>query len=743
MPIEIIDTPGLIYETQSVSSSDWRLVPPNVFIYWMFSQPTPQPFSQRIFFPRYDTIEGFTEYTSWQFETSIYFSSSIAFLQVENSSSNIGDLGTPAVVDGALMYTKELSFSFANLNLLSEGQYLPEVLFKVTAINPVTGVREVISEKNLFVEFWANSFTFSLNPPVTFSYQSNLYTFSGPTNYAPIVFDYYQNGPMPNVVDFFYYSLPSTMSFWTMVSSDAVLETNLVGMHPYFSRFQIFFGTGINSLAVGVYNYTLALYRSGNLIATIPVKLNVYEEISTSLHVTPNPIEFNLSVGSANPVPVIVNVISDAPWYLNGQLPAWLSISQASGEGNSTLLLSVINYMDMMPGRYDFVLLFQSGVNSFEVNVQLNLKFFLHHSFQSNKLSFTKELDFLNFQSNNPNTFIEITMKIKIFKINDFSPLEYTRKYNLPLYKGHGVFHPGSVVHELLDTIDNLEYIVPDVENNYSKSQYKPAEINISYEEKSYPGIVTIELSSGVIEVFRMIKGHKSFVTNSQLALLTIAQQEYTRITPGSPVIVSFSHFGTPQILVKVNNQVIDDVIITGFPDPNLFPKVLYSFFRFMNGVNVGDVLEIMIVNGTESRTQRYLVMNPGPAKTFFIFENDNGLPEVFEFSGRRRINSTFTHTMNSKFKNLYSYDQKVNSKNIQPMTVNTGQLLPSDIKVINALIKSSRAWCSLDSPNGPYFEVDAVSERINYEDTNHGEIGYDIEFNILEDTDAILYPRN
>jgi hypothetical protein len=74
--------------------------------------------------------------------------------------------------------------------------------------------------------------------------------------------------------------------------------------------------------------------------------------------------------------------------------------------------------------------------------------------------------------------------------------------------------------------IQELADFVPNFKSNYSKHNIdlqrsvlllKPFGANV-------PGLV-----SGVIPMFKMAKGFKPFMTENQLALLTVAQQEITR----------------------------------------------------------------------------------------------------------------------------------------------------------------------------------------------------------------------
>ena len=75
-------------------------------------------------------------------------------------------------------------------------------------------------------------------------------------------------------------------------------------------------------------------------------------------------------------------------------------------------------------------------------------------------------------------------------------------------------------------------------------------------------------------------------------------------------------------------------------------------------------------------------------------------------------------------------------------MIINTGQLTKNDHRVLTALIASDKVWCSLDTPEGPYFRVDATTNRTDNQDTSGSEEDFNIEFNILENANASIYPR-
>src|SRR5690606_37496454 len=106
------------------------------------------------------------------------------------------------------------------------------------------------------------------------------------------------------------------------------------------------------------------------------------------------------------------------------------------------------------------------------------------------------------------------------FSLNLYEQIDYSRSYKLPLYKGIGQFHIGDIVHQLLEEIEKLADVVPLQDSNYSKTQYAPAEVSVTFEQKNYESDDVIR--SGSIDLIKFIKGHKPYVTEGQLSLLTV-----------------------------------------------------------------------------------------------------------------------------------------------------------------------------------------------------------------------------
>jgi len=494
-------------------------------------------------------------------------------------------------------------------------------------------------------------------------------------------------------------------------------------------------GTGLGTVTI-IAAYPNATFEV--LSNTAPVTFEITNNVDTTENrVLPMQLSFQVFPDVANAPSQSFSIQTPDNWSIAAELPSWLELSAVSGTGNASVSATPVNYEALAAGNYTTDLNVVLGAKTFVVTVFLSVFSFVRNPFSPGKLYFTQELEYLSFGTATAGTFVALYIEIKVFAINTYEPIIYTRPYNFPLFKGKGNFHVGSIVHELFEEIQELTDFVPDLKSNYTKPQYRPAEITVSFEEKTF-GATVPGLVSGSLPMFKMAKGNKPFSTESQLILLTTAQQEVTRITPHSFVGTSFVYFGTPRIIVKKNNKIIDDFEITE-ADPN---KVIFSYFRFVNDVKAGDSLELIIVNGLETRSQRFLVFQNGMENTYFFFENDNQMLEPYEFSGRRRMSPNFKHVTTRKFKDLYSFDSKVKTDLSQSFIINTGQLAKADYLIIMAIVGSTKVWCSFDNPAGPYFKVDATTTKLTTQDTSSSEDDFNIEFNILENAHASIYPR-
>lgn len=494
-------------------------------------------------------------------------------------------------------------------------------------------------------------------------------------------------------------------------------------------------GSGLGTVTITA-NFANAVFSIDETpsFATITIS-NGY--IAPPNGVEPESLTFNVDaqIPAAPSQDITITAESDS-WTIANTLPDWLEVSSISGATTATIAVTPVEYSGLETGTYNYTLIVTIGTEDFEIPITMQVTANISNPFAAGNLYFTEAEDYLIFEFDTTNTYIELAIVITAFNHTNNTPVVYNRTYNLPLFKGKADFHIGTIVNDLFDEIEELSELITSFQSNYVVNQYRPAEVVIAFEEKAY-GVYTGTLSSGNFPMFKMAKGHKPFMTESQLALLSVAQQEVIRITKDSPIATSFVYFGSPRVIVKKNNAVIEDFVIAATEN-----QLIYSYYRFINDLKIGDSIEIIIVKDLDTRSQRFLVYPKGLESTFFIFENQNLMLEPFEFTGRRRVNSGLTFVKKNKVKNLHSYDTKAFSKNLQSMIVNSGQLGKTEHRLLTALCESTKVWCSFDNVLGPYFRVDAITTKISNEDTSSSDESLDVEFNILEAAHASIYPR-
>lgn len=723
MPITVSNRQGNISTTQNASTTIfWEWLPSPIFKrVWKVGTPFANSSLIKVKLPAYELMSYYSGFTAFQLDVSVNCGSATQWVQVEGQNTYSGTIGNQITENSLTFYLKELNFNFVNFNLLSVGTYFATANYRITAINPNTQAREEIITQGMYFQLEV------VNTDVEFlAYSWNVALM----NY--LYFSYYSGGDLPisqNVS--VYHNVPFTVSV-----SDPLLLYNVTA-DTNFSILELSFAAGISSLAVGIHNFQVTLHYGTGLTKVIDIQLEVLTD-PAGFYVNPDTVVFEVYRNATLPDPVMINTMSPTPWNIN-QLPVWLQVSQNQGNGITDVFLQASGYNSLPAGEYNFDLEFTNSTQTKEVAVKLILHDFLSHPFEPGKLYFTEALDYLEFNSDEPEaTFIDIVLNVKAFTLNLYEEVSYIRNYRLPLYKGQGEFHIGSVAHQLMEEVKLLEDVVPVFEGNYSKTQYCPVEVSVAYSQKLYS--TGAEIRSGVIDLIKFIKGNSPYLTDGQLSLLTVQQQNFSRITPKSVVGIGFTHLGNPIVKVIKNGlPVSEENVLVFSSDPE---RIIYSYYRFSNDLQPGDTLELQISNNFESRIQRYHVFPEGLESTYFLFENDNGIIEPFEFTGRVRVNSGYKHVTTKVFKNLFEIDKKVTSGNDQSMIVNTGQLLPSDHKIIDAIIRSEKVWCAFNDPSGDYFLVDATTTKMTPSDTFKEDNSFDVEFNILENADVTVYPR-
>jgi len=713
MPVVI--EPNIILNNEGNLQQYLAFSNPGYFFSYITGSPLDDFFPVDLVWPAFNLMTQYAGYTNWKIEMNVEQGSSPSIWMTVNLRAQISD-PFPAVQDdgaGPYYFKHNLLHSTIALYNLAEGVYNNDIRVKVTATD-TTGARVTIAEKVYpVVAFITNTF----EPLVRVLYHDGI---DGSLCFS---YEYGSNTMQPQ-----YVYVAHNIDFDVILTDPSgMLHYVVEQVTDYYSKITISFVVPVTQPAPGVLHSSITIVPDNSDVGNSIVPIQIYVHPVGS-GIIPAALQFTAVLGEAETTPQLLSIFLGY-WSIES-LPSWLNFNVTSGYYD-TVIVKAVNYSTMDPGIYNFNLVFVTGEGNITVPVQLTVAPYLVMPFSNTGLFFTKELDYLKFTSPVAGTYVSILLNIKIFSLERYHPQTYTREYKLPLFSGLGDFHVGSVVHQLFDEIENLRQVINEFEYNFIRTQYRPAEIDLYYTELAFSDNAV--LRTGSFTGIKMIKGLRPDITATNTGILNTMGQELSRITRNSVINMNFAHFNVPEIYVKKNGVVIDsfNYIATG--------SVLYSYFRFNEDLKIGDVLEIMLKKDY-SRTRRFLVLPEGKESTHVFFENQNGMIEAFEFTGRRRLSSEYSHTTNATFKNLYEYDRKISAKNNQSVIINTGFILPADHKVVDAIIKSENVWCAFDTPAGPYYRIDAKTSKLANIDTNVKEIDFDVEFTILDNADVTIY---
>lgn len=672
-------------------------------------------------FPKFHLLPQYAGYSQWTVNMTVEIpedgtSRFMAFSIVRGPSVQPYDMLTDSqVVDDGDYFKLVQPLALSQWSLvLPPGTYYNYIKCTITAVAPTGGVPFTIAQSYLYpvkatvsasetpafsVNYFGSSTGF-----LNFIYRRG----SGVINSQNVFV--YTNTPLTYVVD-------GTDLFTTVVTTE---------LHDlYFRKVMLTYADPSVDPAPGVYTGNIII-SSADESKVVPFR--VYVTDAGAFDVSPNNLDFMAITGLEAPGQPLY-IFTDTTWRIT-QVPAWLVLSYDAGI-NMAVVTATVDTSALTLGNYNAELAIAAGGVTKYVTVNLTYSAFLTTPITAGGLFFSKELYYLVFSSLNQAK-IQLNLEIVVRSLDLTRNKTYMRQYELPLFAGQASFHIGTVVDQLFGQAEDLADLVDEFTQNHLRTQYRPAEISVYYSEVDLiTGAVT---NVGSIEGVFMARGSRPQLTDASFGLINVMRQDFSRLSPDSMINCNFSALSPATVFVKKNGVVQEQFII-----PALGRDIFYSYFRYDEQLVPGDVVEIML-KGDFSRTRRFLVLPPGKESTHVFFENENGLVEVFEFTGRRRLQSAYTHTTAERFKNLYARKEKLKSDNVQAVIVNTGYILAGDHKVVDAIIKSPRVWLSFDSRFGPYFRADATSTKLANADTDISETAFEVEFNILDNADATIY---
>lgn len=668
-------------------------------------------------FPMFDTWSQYAGYSNWKLKFNLDVSGTAFPLISLNPGlqvpSTFKQYSFPEPTNGKYVFTQSLIPGVSSY-FLAPGTWFNALKCYITAID-LSGAEVIVAERNYPI---TSVITTDFTPYLNVSYFG--------MSDSGIVVAYQQGSGVLSTKNIFVTTnseFTATVDIWDELIS---IETHDTSTDSYFKTLELIKNPDVSEPSPGVFDGNITV-QNDSTVFNIPIRLIVVAPSSLPVYLSPDNISLTAVLGQGNTSSVSsVVIVSNNDWEVSG-IPEWLIVSETSGNGTTVIYLNA-DITNLSAGSYSTVIDFGSGAL---LSVSLSVRNFMESPFSANGLYFCKDLDYLKFFTTINDTRVEVSLSIKIYRLRGGGTDVYTRTYGLSFFNGATKFHPGNAIEQLFASPEFSDVFIDLFEAGFV-NQYTPAEVTISYAEKRYSDDSIV--MSGFIPSVRFMLGNNPGLTSNNTAIYNVVQQNMSRITANSLIDCCFSVYFPTILFFKINGVVKESFTI--FPSGDF---TNFHYFRTQENLKPGDVVEIMLKDDV-SRTRRLLVFPPGKESTYIFFLNSNGMPECYEFTGRRRLQSSYTHNVRQRYKDLYTYPEKQNSVNQQTVVINSGYLLPVDHRIVDAIIKSKYVWLSFDTHLGPYYSVDATTSKIVNADTEVPEVSFDVEFNILDNADVSIY---
>lgn len=333
-------------------------------------------------------------------------------------------------------------------------------------------------------------------------------------------------------------------------------------------------------------------------------------------------------------------------------------------------------------------------------------------------LNFTLDAKFIEAQTDNVETYLQLNLTVKIFDFYADTFKEYQVPLKVPFYKGSAKTAIGNIIHRLITPSPIYE----------QGRQYKEAIVEFSGVEKNYntEEVLTV---IGASEI-RYIAGRTPDETNLDYYFLEQSPRA-TRVTKNSIALVNM-YIKTAAYVSYIKNGLpfsIEFLAYQYLPVGICSTRLDFSTFD----LQPGDVLELQIkdYNNTLEPIKKSFVCFPEEQYSFLIMWIDKyKLKQVYEFTGKLRLEGDPQSSTYEKVQDTVTLLEKISTKRSQSITINTGWIIADNIDLITELTDAKEAWLVSPKLKKQLSLIPIDKKEVQF-DTEQTLYGFDVTFTI------------
>lgn len=615
-----------------------------------------------------------------------------------------------------------------NTGLFQPGQYGGSVNFYVTAVNNATTLPEVIERLEL-------PLLLSVMSP------SSLLT----QNVEDYYFTHVAGEPLPPSQ-----GLVFNQGLWVIAVPEALtlvgLDSNIVSEGAGFINYQIGFldtttiqiglTLGVESQSQPTVQYEV-FFRNLGSTEIFSFLVNVFLEIDLSLVISPVSITWTVIKGITTTPQGLITATGSGTY--GAIAPDFVVIPTFIQQGFTlNVPVSPIGVDNLAAGTYSGnVVVLEDGEPAGAVPITLIVIDRVNDPYTDAGINFSKDLQYISFYNALENVFLEATYTIRTSLYNNGVEVPAVElKETYPFFKNIAQVHLGEIADRFFENPEELSFL-DGATNEILGAYYRPLLMDVTFK--------VIRRDFGFV-LFTYTRTSRMWISGRtpELSVPTAGLLSHKmrprRITVNSKILFSYlqlnANFG---VQVERNGTIIDTI-------NGQIPGTALALFKY-NAINLtpGDRLKIFTrsfdLTDLTEHAQEYIVLPEGKHSNHILWLNEYLVIDQFECTGDFRFTTDHNSITARRYRNLVEIVDKLDPRQENKLTINTGWVLKADQYVINDMMRAFKAWVQVEDT---YYELVPEDIDLVNEDSDQKLYSYDLTFLInksheLENNTSIL----
>lgn len=496
----------------------------------------------------------------------------------------------------------------------------------------------------------------------------------------------------------------------------------------------------VANLSADTYEYMVAFSQSGSksaFIGSLGITLYLFETSELVIH--PAALEFFAIKGIQEAPSQTINVAGEPAFTLTR--PSWLIVTPTSGQGFTEVTVTPNPSSTLAEGTYTGDIIFNDGTNDYIVSVLHNVYGNVQLGMSPTKLNFTGDYNTISRFYEQENYRLELQLAVDYYNYGLTLLNQTTLNYILGFFNNRTEFFVGKTLNGVMKQMLELKSISMDTMADGVFTTFKPIRNYYLPARVDMTALFKHDFDDDLdkthlFEDIKFIKGRRPKTPFDDTYILDY-YRDPLRVTVNSVAMFNFYKEKNHVFRIYKNGKFFGSI------SHNVGTQRIFGYKSKFNMHSPGDVVEFRLYKNIDGAVdeawfdyasnyiaQRYIVIPEGMASHHIGYEDEYGLLKIIEFTGVASFDNDYDNLIAKNYEEFLETSKKLDSKKTAKCTINTGHIFKANVRNIDELLKSNRAWI-ISNQKKKSISMIPTTKSMSDMDTDRDLYSYDIEFDI------------